>query len=149
MTGHAAVCIIRVAAMPEPQPIPQLRAVDVTSGHGVVAAKIVDGSVEARRAAVILATVGKAIDEYPDALRFVVLDVGEVDFINSSGVAALLELAGVVKQKGAQPVIYRPTPNVLKILKLVRADRLYTFVATADELAKVLGDENGSGAAGA
>ncbi|MHC4765162.1 MAG: STAS domain-containing protein [Planctomycetota bacterium] len=126
--------------MPEPQPIPQLRAVDVTSGHGVVAAKILDGPVEAHRAAVILVTVGNAIDEYRGTLRFVVLDHGEVDFINSSGVAALLELAGVVKQKGAQPIVYRPTPNVAKILKLVRADRLYTFVPTADELAKVLGD---------
>jgi anti-anti-sigma factor len=126
--------------MPEPHPTPQLRAVDVTSGHGVVAAKIVDGSVEAHRAAVILVTVGKAIDEYPGALRFVVLDLGEVDFINSSGIAAMMELAGMVKQKGAQPVIYRPTPNVVKILTLVKADHIYTFVHTADELAKVLGD---------
>jgi anti-anti-sigma factor len=132
--------------MPEPHPTHQLRAVDVTSGHGVVAAKIVDGSVEAHRAAVILVTVGRAIDEYQGALHFVVLDLGEVDFINSSGVGALLELAGLVRQKGAQPVIYRPTPNVVKILKLVKADRFYTFVATEGELANVLGDENGSGA---
>ena len=85
--------------MSEPQPTPQLRAVDVTTGHGVVAAKIVDGAVEAHRAAVILDTVRMAIDEYAGDLRFVVLDFGDVDFINSSGVAAMLELASVVRQK--------------------------------------------------
>jgi anti-anti-sigma factor len=126
--------------MSEPQPTPQLRAVDVTSDHGVVAAKIVDGVVEAHRAAVILDTVGKAIDEYAGDLRFVVLDFGDVDFINSSGIGAIIELAGVVSQKGAQPILYRPADNVVEILKMMKVDRIYSFVHTVAELASVLGE---------
>jgi anti-anti-sigma factor len=114
--------------------------VDVTSGHGVVVAKIIDGAVEAHRAAVILDTVRQAIDQHADDLKFVVLDFGQVDFINSSGVAACLELADDVKHKGAQPIIYRPTDNVVEILRLVKADRIYTVVRTVDELAKVLAE---------
>ncbi|MHC4082628.1 MAG: STAS domain-containing protein [Planctomycetota bacterium] len=126
--------------MPEPEPTPRLRAVDIKTGHGVVAAKILGPAVEANRAAIIQELVGEAIDECADDLHFVVFDVGEVDFINSSAVAALLKLGGVVKEKGAEPVIYRATDNVVEILWMVKAGGLFTFAQTADELANVLGE---------
>jgi anti-anti-sigma regulatory factor len=73
-------------------------------------------------------------------LSFVVFDLGEVEFINSTAVAAFLNLGGEVKQRGAVPVIYRPTVNVVEILRMVKAGGLFTFAHTADELDKVLGE---------
>ena len=124
--------------MPEPEPSPRLRAVDIKTGHGVVAAKIIGPAVEANRAAIILESVGAAIDECGDDLHFVVFDLGDVDFINSTAVAALLTLGGAVKEKGAEPVIYRATDNVVEILWMVKAGGLLTFAQTADELETVL-----------
>ena len=124
--------------MPEPEPSPQLSAVDVTTGHGVVAAKIIGPVVEAHRAVIIQKSVGQAIDECADELHFVVFDLGDVDFINSSAVAAFLMLGGAAKEKGAEPVIYRATDNVVEILWMVKAGGLFTFARTAHELEKVL-----------
>jgi hypothetical protein len=47
-----------------------------------------------------------------------------------------------VKEKGAEPVIYRATDNVVEILWMVKAGGLLTFAQTADELEKVLGGSN-------
>jgi len=124
--------------MPEPEPSPRLRAVDIKTEHGVVAAKIIGPAVEANRAAIILESVGQAIDECADDLHFVVFDLAEVDFINSSAVAAFLKLGGAVKEKGAEAVIYRATDNVVEILWMVKAGGLFTFARTAGELEKVL-----------
>ena len=124
--------------MPEPEPSPRLRAVEIKTGHGVVAANIIGPAVEANRAAIILESVGQAIDECGDDLHFVVFDLGEVDFINSSGVAAFLKLGGAVKEMGAVPIIYRATDNVVEILWMVKAGGLFTFAKTTEELEKVL-----------
>jgi len=112
--------------------------VDIKTGHGVVAAKIIGPTVESNRAAIIQELVGEAIDECADDLHFVVFDLGDVDFINSSAVAALLTLGGAVKEKGAEPVIYRATDNVVEILWMVKAGGLLPFAQTADELETVL-----------
>jgi anti-anti-sigma factor len=128
--------------MPEPEPTRRLHAVDIKTGHGVVAAKIIGPAVEANRAAVIQELVGQAIDECGDDLHFVVFDLADVDFLNSSAVAALLTLGGAVKEKGAEPVIYRATDNVVEILWMVKAGGLLTFAQTADELEKVLEGSN-------
>ncbi|MHC5006456.1 MAG: STAS domain-containing protein [Planctomycetota bacterium] len=128
--------------MPEPEPTRRLHAVDIKTGHGVVAAKIIGPAVEANRAAVIQELVGQAIDECGDDLHFVVFDLADVDFLNSSAVAAFLTLGGLVKEKGAEPVIYRATDNVVEILWMVKAGGLLTFAQTADELEKVLEGSN-------
>ena len=73
-------------------------------------------------------------------LKFVVLDFAEVDFVNSSAVATLLALAGAVKQREAEPIIYRPTENVAGTLRLVKADHWFTLVHTVDELADLLAE---------
>ncbi len=123
--------------MPEHESSHQLRAVDVTGEGGVITARIVGSAIDAHRAAALMDSVTDAIDR-TDPLRYVVVDFGEVDFINSSGVAACLELAGNARDRGAVAIAYRPTPNVVGIFRMVKADRLYTFVHTPDELAKVL-----------
>jgi anti-anti-sigma regulatory factor len=124
--------------MPEPEPSPRLRAVDIKTGHGVVAAKIIGPAVEANRAAVIRESVGEAIDACGDDLHFVVFDLGEVEFINSSAVAVFLKLGGIVKEKGAVPVIYQATDNVVEILWMVKAGGLFTFAKTCGALEEVL-----------
>ena len=106
----------------------------------MVAAKIVGSAIEANRAAAIQESVTEAMEGFTGALKFVVLDFGDVNFVNSSAVATLLTLAGAVTQRGAVPIIYRPTENVAGTLKLVKADRWYALLHTVDELANVLAE---------
>lgn len=104
----------------------------------MIAGKVVGSSMEANRAAAMRESVTAAMLGFPGDLRFVVLDFAEVDFVNSSAVATLLALAGEVRKHGAEPVIYRPTENVAGILRVVKADRVFTFTHTIEELAAVL-----------
>jgi anti-anti-sigma factor len=124
--------------MPESEPVRRLRAADITTGEGMIAAKIVGSAIEANRAAAIEESVTEAMEGFTGALKFVVLDFGEVDFVNSSAMATLLALAGAVKERGAEPVIYRPTDHVAGVLRVVKADHWYTVAVTVDELAAIL-----------
>ncbi len=108
--------------------------VEISSDGGVVTAKIVAPSLEERPASIILARTREAMEQIGDGLTNVVLDFGDVDFINSSGLAACIELRNGAAEKGARTILYQPTDVVLQVFMMVKVDRLFTTVHTAEEL---------------
>jgi anti-sigma B factor antagonist len=108
--------------------------VDITAAGGVVTARIIAPSVEERPANLILARTREAMEEVGDGLTDLVLDFSDVDFINSSGLAACIELRHGAAAKGARTIIYHPKDDVLQVFTMVKVDRLYTIAHTADEL---------------
>jgi anti-anti-sigma factor len=60
-----------------------------------------------------------AVDGALEAQRELVLDLSELTFLDSTGIRAILVLAG---QVGGGVVIRRPTPSVRRVLDLVRID---------------------------
>ncbi|MHC4275457.1 MAG: STAS domain-containing protein [Planctomycetota bacterium] len=126
--------------MSDTEPTRQPRAVEIKAEGDMIAAKIIGPVIEANRAQVIVEDVGKAIDDAGTGLRFMVLDFDEVNFVNSTGIGACLELGTRAKAKGALPVLYRLTSDVTEILLRCKVDSIYTIVQTQDELAKVLAD---------
>ena len=97
-------------------------------------AKIVAPSVEERPANVILARTREAMEQIGDGLTNVVLDFGDVDFINSSGLAACIELRNGAAERGARTILFQPTDDVLQVFMMVKVDRLFTTIQTAEEL---------------
>ena len=67
----------------------------------------------------------------------IVLDLGRVEFIDSSGLGAIL---GVLKSMptGSELVICRPTDAVASMFKLTRMDRVFTICKTVDEAVATL-----------
>jgi anti-anti-sigma factor len=118
----------------------QPRAVDIKAEGDMVAAKIVGPAIESNRAQIILDTVGKAIDEIGNGLRFMVLDLAEVTFINSTGIGICIQLGNRAKATGGLPILYRPTEDVNEIFVRCKADAIFTMVKTTDELAQILTD---------
>ena len=112
--------------------------VEISADGGVVTAKIVAPSVEERPANIILARTREAMEQIGDRLTNVVLDFGEVDFINSSGLAACIELRNGAAEKGARTILYQPRDDVLQVFTMVKVDRLFTTVHTADELTSLV-----------
>ena len=82
------------------------------------------------------------MDQVGHGLTGVVLDFTEVDFINSSGLAACIELRNGASARGAKTVIYRPKDNMLELFRMVRVDRLYSFASNDDELTRALEEGN-------
>jgi anti-anti-sigma factor len=112
--------------------------VEISSDGGVVTAKITAPSVEERPANVILARMREAMEQVGEELTNVVLDFGEVDFINSSGLAACIELRNGAANKGARTILYQPTAGVLEVFTMVKVDRLFATARTAEELRNLL-----------
>ena len=115
-------------------PDPNAEYVDVTTDGGVVTARITESNVEEQAASIILNPVRKAMNDPGLDLHAVVLDFGEVVFINSSGLAACIELRNVAAAQDARTIVYRPKDGVSDLFRLVKVDRLDSFAHDAKEL---------------
>ena len=123
----------------------QLHAVDATTVNGVVTARIIGPAVEEHRGNAILETVGRAIEEAADSVRALVLDFGNVTFINSSGIACFIRLCNGLKEKGIRTIIYRPGANLGDIFREMKLDKMFEFGETPDDLKAVLAPEGTKG----
>jgi len=112
--------------------------VAISSKDGVVTARLGAGPVETRQAAMLLDRVKPALESAGTGLRLVVLDFGVVDFINSSGLAACVELRNAADAAGAPTVIHRPSTAVEDLFRMVKLDRLYEFTRDDDDLRRLL-----------
>lgn len=112
--------------------------IDVTTADGVVTARIVSATVEEHNAATVLEALREAIDQVGGKLTQVVLDLGSVTFVNSSGLSAFIEIRTLADEHGAATVVYRVTEEVDRLFKMLRIDRLYTFVDSAEALSELL-----------
>lgn len=119
-------------------PEPAAGVADVSTSGGIITVKITSHAIEEREAHAIMVPVKEAIAQTGDALRFVVLDLGEVNFINSSGLAACIELRSEADAVGARTIVYRPKDEVNQVFKMVRVDRLYVFAHSEDELDRLI-----------
>ena len=119
-----------------PQPTESL--LDVSTDGGVVTARILADAVEEREATIILNAVKEAMKGAGKELSRIVLDFGEMTFINSSGLAACIELRNGAAERGIDTIIYRPTDDVHQLFKMVKIDRLYTFALDAEQLEALL-----------
>ena len=112
--------------------------IDVTTADGVVTARIIAATVEEHNAATVLEALREAIDQVGGKLTQVVLDLGSVTFVNSSGLSVFIEIRTLADEHGAATVIYRVTEEVDRLFKMLRIDRLYTFVDSAEALSELL-----------
>jgi len=67
--------------------------------------------------------------------RSVLVDLSGVGYIDSSGVASLIEAFQLARRAGTGFALVSPTPSALRVLQLARLDRVFTIHATlADAL---------------
>ena len=115
-----------------------LHAVDATTVNGVVTARIIGPAVEEHRGNAIIETVGRAIEEAAESVRALVLDFGNVSFINSSGIACCIRLCNGLREKGIRTIVYRPSANLRDIFREMRLDKMFEFVETPRDLTAAL-----------
>ena len=115
-----------------------LHAVDATTVNGVVTARIIGPAVEEHRGTAIVETVGRAIDEAAESVRALVLDFGNVAFINSSGIACCIQLCNGLKAKGIRTIVYRPSDRVREIFRQLKLEKLFEYVETPGDLTAIL-----------
>jgi len=121
------------------EPAANLHAADVTLDRGVVTVTLIGSSIEQHRATAIRQQLRNVLDGSEGRVRHLVLDLGEVGFINSSGLAVFIELHNELKERGASSIAYRPSSDLAGVLEKVKFDKLYRIVRDPVELAKALG----------
>lgn len=64
--------------------------------------------------------------------RPVVVDMGGIAYIDSSGVASLVEGFQVARTKGTAFMLASVSPAAMRVLRLARLDRVFVIVADLD-----------------
>jgi anti-anti-sigma factor len=72
----------------------------------------------------------------------VVVDLSELDFLDSSGLRSLLKAHGELREKGVRLAVVRGTPAVHRVFQITRTDQRLEFV---DDLAEVASQDGGAG----
>jgi anti-anti-sigma factor len=80
-----------------------------------------------------------AINEAGKELRFLVIDVARLQFLNSTGLGMLVDLRGRVQAAGGIVVLFGMKNSVRQNLRTDSVDRFFTIVNSTEELKKVLG----------
>ena len=62
----------------------------------------------------------------------IVVDLSAVDYIDSSGVASLVEAFQVSRKKGASFALASVSAAAMRVLSLARLDKVFTIHATVD-----------------
>jgi anti-anti-sigma factor len=62
-----------------------------------------------------------------------VLDLSQVEFIDSAGLTALLDGLSLANEHGCQLAIYNPHPAVKLVFEISRLDELFLLVDTIDQ----------------
>jgi anti-sigma B factor antagonist len=65
--------------------------------------------------------------------RRVLVDLSAVDYIDSSGIASLVEAFQKAKKAGTGFALAAPNPSALRVLELARLDRVFRIFATLEE----------------
>ena len=63
----------------------------------------------------------------------VIVDLSGVDYIDSSGVASLVEAYQASKKRGSRFVLASVSASAMRVLQLARLDKVFTICASVEE----------------
>ena len=67
------------------------------------------------------------------------VDLSAVNYIDSSGVASLVESLQMARKKGTALVLVAVSEGAMRVLKLARLDKVFTICDTIDDGLKEIG----------
>ncbi len=108
--------------------------IELRSEKGALVVRILDRRIDAAGTAELKARVGNRIDEGDHR---VVLDLGEVELLDSTGLGGLISLLKKLPPAGSL-VLCGCRPPVAELIRLTRLDRIFkTFGSQAEALASL------------
>jgi anti-anti-sigma factor len=116
---------------------------DITAkpGMGALFVRLVGPSIGQRETPIIQQMVAPAIDGFGPTLKHVVLDLGAITFMNSTGLGMLVDFRARTAKVagGAKVILLGVNAELLSLLKMVKFDRLFTIAKDAEALSKAMG----------
>jgi anti-sigma B factor antagonist len=93
------------------------------------------GQADADSASTLKATLKQAAAE---GAKRVVVDLEKVDFIDSSGLSALVSGLKLLREKGGTLSLSRPRPQAMTALRLTMLDRVFAISSSIEEALQVM-----------
>ncbi len=93
----------------------------------------ISGDVDLHRSPALRETLAKLIDENPGRL---VLNLSEVGYMDSSGVATLVEALQRIQRKQGRLQMHSLSPRVRSIFEIARLESIFEIYANEDEALK-------------
>ena len=121
------------------------RPVEISSRWGVVTAKFATPSVGSAESPGIAEAIASAIDDAGKGLRYLVLDVSRVTFVNSMGLGMWINLRNRVLPLGGEVILLGLREELRLLMKTVKVDELFQVVPDQDGLRKALRGWRGGG----
>ncbi|MSR41605.1 MAG: anti-sigma factor antagonist [Phycisphaerales bacterium] len=100
--------------------------------------KLVGPSIGQRESPIVVNEVEPYIAQAGANLKRFVLDLSSVNFMSSMGIGAAVAFRNKAAAHGATTILYGMSPELGKMLALMRIDRLYKIAANEAELRKLL-----------
>ena len=100
----------------------------------VMVVRILESRIDIRDAADFKAAMAVHIDK---GYKRIALEFSEVDFIDSSGLGAIVSILKRLGDEG-ELAISGAKPTVLNLFKMTRLDRIFTIVATEEDAVRAL-----------
>lgn len=66
-------------------------------------------------------------------IKHIIVDLGSVGFMDSSGLGALIGLLKRVASRGGDVKLARPKPSVKLVLEITRANKIFNICSTVEE----------------
>ncbi|PPR78182.1 MAG: putative anti-sigma factor antagonist [Alphaproteobacteria bacterium MarineAlpha3_Bin5] len=76
-----------------------------------------------------------------DKGRPIIVDLSGVDYIDSSGVASLVESLQTMRKKGKQFILVSVSEKAMRVFQLARLDKVFTICSDLDEGLKIVKGE--------
>ena len=78
----------------------------------------------------------KVFDLLDKQYKFILLDISEIDFIDSSGLGALISILKSVTSQNATLAICGAQSKIINLFKLTRMDKVFTLFENVEEAEK-------------
>ncbi|MCL4209335.1 MAG: STAS domain-containing protein [Phycisphaerales bacterium] len=105
--------------------------------RGMLLVRPVGPSIGQREAPIILEEVREIMRRAGREARMLVIDLSDVSFVSSMGLGMCIDLRNQATQQGARSVLLGLRPDVAQLFRMMRLERLYTIVKSADELERL------------
>ena len=74
-----------------------------------------------------------ATDHIKRNIRYCIVDISNVRYINSSGIGVLITILTKFRNKGGEVYLVRPSENVKKLLIITKLNAIFNVAETEDE----------------
>jgi anti-anti-sigma factor len=96
-------------------------------------------SIGQREVPIITDMVVPAIEQQGKSLKFLVLDLSQITFVNSMGLGMFIDFRNRANKAGAKSILLGMNQQLTDLFKMVKIEKLYGIAPDASSLQRLLG----------